>query len=96
MVTACATAYTQLTDPYDTDLANCPDLHTIANVYSGTLLDLACIPAENAGFFCLVDLPMSLMADSMVLPLSVYRQIKVGPWYDQDVCLQRAADVLPL
>lgn len=82
----CASIYTQSHDAYLDTKLNCSDPKTIPNVYSGFVFDLYCIPAENAGFFCLVDLPLSFIIDSLILPYAIYKQSKNGNWYQQDVC----------
>lgn len=88
-LTGCASLYTQSHDAYDEAGVGCTDSKTIPNVYSGTVFDLYCLPAENVAFFCLVDLPMSLAVDTLVLPYSIYRQASYGSWYNQKVCEQR-------
>lgn len=85
----CAAIYTQTHFAYLEVIPNCSETWTFPNVYSGSTLDLACIPAENAGFFCLVDLPLSLVVDTLILPYTAYRQIHEGNWYDQQTCLER-------
>lgn len=89
LLPGCASLYTQTNDAYEDAGAGCGDSKTIPNVYSGFVFDLYCLPAENAGFFCLVDLPMSLVVDTLLLPYSVYRQTTYGSWYSQAVCEQR-------
>lgn len=85
-VSGCASVYTQSHDAYADTKVDCSDSKTIPNIYSGFIFDLYCISAENAGFFCLVDLPFSFITDSLVLPYTVYRQSKYGSWYQQSVC----------
>ena len=45
-----------------------PDL---PRVYSGTALDISGLSADNLGFFLLIDLPLSITADTVLLPLTV-------------------------
>jgi uncharacterized protein YceK len=35
---------------------------------------------QGLGGFCLVDVPFSLIADTVILPLSIYDQIKYGSY----------------
>ena len=82
----CASIYTQSHDAYLDAKVDCSDSKTIPNVYSGFVFDLYCVPAENAGFLCLVDLPLSFVIDSLILPYTIYKQSKSGSWYQQGVC----------
>ena len=82
----CASIYTQSNDAYIDAKVGCSDSNTIPNIYSGFVFDLYCIPAENVGFFCLVDLPLSLIVDSLFLPYTIYKQTKYGSWYQQSEC----------
>lgn len=83
----CASVYTQTSgEPYGESITDCADSKTIPNVYSGTVFDLYCIPAENAGFFCLVDLPFSLVTDTVLLPYTGWKQYSRGSWYSQKEC----------
>ncbi|MDX1802482.1 MAG: hypothetical protein R3292_00275 [Alcanivorax sp.] len=90
-LSGCASLYTQSTDPYLEDIRDCSQRRPIPNLYSGTVFDLYCIPAENAGFFCLLDLPLSLTMDTLLVPYTLYRQIHDGPWYHPQDCRQRRA-----
>lgn len=89
LASGCAAIYTQTHSAYLEVIPDCSETWTFPNVYSGSTLDLSCIPAENAGFFCLVDLPLSLVVDTLILPFTAYRQIHEGNWYDQQTCLER-------
>ena len=86
LVGGCASIYTQSHDAYLDAQVDCSDSKTIPNVYSGFVFDLYCVPAENAGFFCLVDLPLSFSLDSLILPYTIYKQSKNGSWYQKSVC----------
>ncbi len=35
---------------------------------------------QGIGGFCLVDVPFSLVADTVILPLTIYEQIKYGSY----------------
>ena len=85
----CASIYTQSHDAYVDAKVGCSDSKTIPNIYSGSVFDLYCISKENVGFFCLVDLPLSLVIDSLILPYTVYKQSKYGSWYQQSVCQEK-------
>ncbi|MDX1654716.1 MAG: hypothetical protein R3310_05850 [Candidatus Competibacteraceae bacterium] len=86
LVYGCATIYTQTSNPYIEDVKDCPEEKTIPNVYSGLIFDLYCIPAENVGFFCVVDLPLSAALDTAILPFTIYKQIEKGDWYSKKDC----------
>lgn len=85
-LSACASVYTQTNDAYADAGIDCSDHSTIPNIYSGFVFDLYCLPAENFGFFCLVDLPFSLFVDTVMVPYTAYKQIKYGSWYTQEAC----------
>ncbi len=89
LLSGCASIYTQTHDAYTDAGVGCADGKTIPNIYSGLVFDIYCLPAENAGFFCLVDLPLSLVVDTVVVPYSAYRQVTYGSWYSQQDCLAR-------
>lgn len=88
-ISGCASIYTQSHDAYTDAEVGCSDSSTIPNIYSGSVFDIYCIPAENAGFFCLVDLPFSFVVDSLLLPYTIYKQSKYGSWYEQDICQEK-------
>jgi uncharacterized protein YceK len=85
-LSGCASIYTQSTDYYAKDLQDCSGYTTIPNVYSGVIFDLYCLPAENAGFFCLIDLPLSVAADTLMLPYTIHKQMKQGHWFSTEKC----------
>lgn len=69
----CSTIYTQVAG-HDGQADIC-DPHTgFSSLYSGTQLNVYCLSdnAENLAFFCLVDLPLSLVADTVILPYTLY------------------------
>jgi len=74
-VNGCATIITVSMAENETQ---CSTDSTIPRIYSGTVLDLYGLTAENIGFFALIDLPLSCAADTMILPYSVYAQKKYG------------------
>ena len=58
----------------------------LSRIYSGTVFDFRCFlypkMHETQGIegFCLVDVPFSIIADTVILPLTVYEQIKYGSY----------------
>ena len=85
----CASIYTNRHSFYEADEFSCDETHSIPRVYSGTVLDIYNVGAENAGFFVLVDVPFSLILDTVLLPYTAYRQFKDGDWYSREDCLAR-------
>lgn len=59
---------------------------TLPRIYSGTLFDFRCFlrpemhETQGIGGFCLVDVPFSFIADTVILPLTIYEQIKYGSY----------------
>jgi uncharacterized protein YceK len=47
-------------------------------IYSGTALDISGLGADNVALFALVDLPLSLIADTVFLPVTVYEEFFSG------------------
>ncbi len=47
-------------------------------IYSGTILDLNFPVADIFGLFLLLDLPLSLVADTIILPYTIPMQMKYG------------------
>lgn len=59
---------------------DCNTRNTITRVYSGISNDMRFLqegPCEDAGFIIL-DMPFSLVADTVVLPYTIYTQTKYG------------------
>jgi uncharacterized protein YceK len=58
----------------------------LPRVYSGVLFDLTCLwrpeayATDTIAGFCFFDLPLSLVADTVILPLTLYEQIKYGSY----------------
>jgi len=74
-LSGCATLYTQVSDHRKTDV------HygfTVPRVYSGTVVDAHGLTADNAAFFALIDLPLSLALDTVLFPYTVFRQKRLG------------------
>lgn len=89
VLNGCASIYTQSHDAYSDVKVDCSESKTISNIYSGFIFDLYCIPAENVGFFCLVDLPMSFIVDTVISPYTIYKQVKYGSWYNKNDCVSK-------
>lgn len=59
---------------------------TLPRAYSGTVFDSRMIyhpehtGSNNAEFFFLIDLPLSLVLDTLVLPYTGYKQIQHGSY----------------
>ncbi|MDH5732065.1 MAG: YceK/YidQ family lipoprotein [Gammaproteobacteria bacterium] len=55
-------------------------------IYSGTIFDSRCIyhpdkaGANNMELFCLIDLPLSILLDTLILPYTIYTQIRYGSY----------------
>lgn len=50
----------------------------VPRIYSGTAVDMCGLTADNLALFALVDLPLSLVADTLILPYTIYAQNKYG------------------
>ncbi len=63
-----------------------PPDHPLPRIYSGTLFDIRCLlqpgmyNTQGLGGLCLVDVPFSLIADTVILPFTIYDQIKYGSY----------------
>ncbi len=77
----CSTIITRLTGPNWK-----PPDKPLPQVYSGTLFDLRCVfkpslhDTEGLGPFCFIDVPFSLIGDTVILPLTIYDQLKYGSY----------------
>jgi len=61
-------------------------------IYSGTIGDGYCVthdPSGQIGFFCLLDLPLSLAADTVVLPYTAYQQVHYGNYHPRCIPKER-------
>ena len=50
----------------------------VPRVYSGSDVDICGLTAENLGLFALIDLPLSFVVDTILLPYTIYSQQKYG------------------
>ena len=52
---------------------------SIPRIYSGTILDVYAVSQNNQiGAMLLWDIPFSIAADSLLLPITIYEQIRYG------------------
>ncbi len=78
---SCSTIITRLAGPNWK-----PPDKPLPQVYSGTLFDLRCVftpsmhDTEGLGPLCFIDVPFSLIADTVILPLTIFDQIKYGSY----------------
>lgn len=56
------------------DEGMCDPVDGFTSIYSGTKFNSECITGnyENVAFFCLVDFPLSLVFDTVILPYTIY------------------------
>ena len=76
----CATLFTLSPDRIEGALSAGQSL---PRVYSGTIADGYAVTHDRsgqAGFFCLLDLPLSIAADTVVLPWTLVQQIRHGSY----------------
>lgn len=79
--TGCSTIITRLTGP-----GWQPPDPPLPRIYSGTIFDFRCFlrpemhDTQGLGGFCLIDVPFSLIADTVILPFTIYDQIKYGSY----------------
>jgi len=77
----CGTIITRYVSPNWT-----PPEPSLPRIYSGTVFDFRCFlhpemhDTQGIGVFCLVDVPFSFIADTVILPLTIYEQIKYGSY----------------
>ncbi len=79
--TGCGTIITRYVSPNWT-----PPAPKLSRIYSGTQFDFRCFlspsmhDTQGIGGFCLVDVPFSIIADTVILPLTIYEQVKYGSY----------------
>ncbi len=79
--TSCGTILTRYVGPNWT-----PPEPALPRIYSGTTFDFRCFmhpdmhDTHGIGGFCLVDVPFSILADTVILPLTIYEQVKYGSY----------------
>jgi uncharacterized protein YceK len=93
LLCSCGTLYTQVSPKQK--FCNTPS--PIPNIYSGTFLGFACLtqydcynindicnPWRNSGNIAgLADVPLSLVFDTVILPITIYKQITYGNLCDE-------------
>jgi uncharacterized protein YceK len=100
----CATIFSLSPDRIEGDMYESWDSpKSFPRIYSGTIGDGYCVTHDRSGqigFFCLLDLPLSLAADTIVLPYTAYQQIRQGNYHARCIpkehdaaCLQRKQQV---
>jgi uncharacterized protein YceK len=58
----------------------------LPRIYSGTIFDYRCLlhpemyDTQGIRGFCLVDAAFSIMADTVIIPLTIYEQVKYGSY----------------
>ena len=72
-MTSCASIYTQIAGHSDSEDI-CGD-QGVSQIYSGTQFDFEGLGYDNAAFFCLIDLPMSMIIDTVILPYTVLSRV---------------------
>ena len=70
-ITGCATILS-LSTAYEQ--TKCGSDCNVPRIYSGTAVDICGLTADNLGVFAIIDLPLSLVADTLVLPYTYYAQ----------------------
>jgi len=81
-VTGCGTIASRIVGPHWEEYRDPP----LPRIYSGAILDFRGFwhpdhpGTNNVELFCLVDLPLSLVADTIILPLTIYEQNKYGDY----------------
>ena len=69
-LSGCASIYTQVAGHLN-DPEICESDKGVSQIYSGTRFDLEGLNYDNVAFFCLIDLPMSVVVDTALLPYSI-------------------------
>jgi len=81
LLQACSTTWTQLGGHDLIDDRNyqstCDPEKGISAIYSGTQLNAYCLwnNVDNVALFCLIDLPMSLALDTVMLPYTLFSEL---------------------
>jgi len=76
LISGCATVVTQgkLAEEYV-----CDDCSNVPQIYSGTVVNVCALRPENLAILVtIVDLPLSFIADTLILPYTIYRQYSEG------------------
>jgi len=71
----CSTIYTHNFSQENNDCSTCS---TLPWVYSGVMYDLCYTKYPEAGLIIFLDAPFSFVADTVVLPYTIYKQYSEG------------------
>jgi uncharacterized protein YceK len=83
----CATVYTLSSDRVEGSMYEHPDgPQSMPRVYSGLIGDVTCLretgthggEAGQIVALCLIDTPLSIFADTLLLPFTIYEQVRFG------------------
>src|SRR6266849_4036692 len=88
----CATVFTLSSDRVEGNMCELPDgPRSFPRIYSGVLGDGYCLGGSamqrapealsQVGLLCFLDIPLSLVADTVVLPFRIYEQIRFGNFH---------------
>ena len=97
----CATIYSLSSDRMEGEMhEDTSHPRSLPRLYSGVVVDGYCVgqsfsegreAAGQIGFFCLLDVPLSLVVDTLVLPYTAYQQIRFGNFKPRFVEAEHAA-----
>jgi len=88
-ITGCATILSLSTADEKT---KCGSDCNVPRIYSGTAVDICGLTADNLGLFALVDLPLRLVGDTLMLPYTFYAQSKHGDISVKTPCASKSAN----
>ena len=62
---------------HNDDVEMCNTENGISTIYSGTKFNSKCLYEiyDNLAFFCLIDLPLSIITDTVILPYTIYSEV---------------------
>lgn len=81
LLQGCSTTWTQLAGHNAIDENNynqhCDPVDGMSPIYSGTKLNSMCIydNVDGVAFFCIIDFPLSLVADTAILPYTIFTNL---------------------
>ena len=83
----CATIWSLSADRVEGDLCETRDSPAaIPRVYGGIVGEFFCISGTGSyAVFCIIDLPLTLAADTAVLPYTLYTQLRFGSYHPRFV-----------
>ena len=90
-INGCATIVTTYSpDEVATEACQSKNCAFLPRIYSGTVMDFCGATASGSGQgggLMLWDLPLSFVADTLILPYTVYKQITEGNISTKEICL---------